>query len=70
MHYESEKNRTSSSLLGFCSVMDPGCKDVRKSVESKYITVTIHQAGFYLTLCVHVISKRKSTMKQKNVEVY
>ena len=43
---------TSNSSLDFCSVMDPGCKVVRKNVRSKYITVTIHQAGFHLALCV------------------
>ena len=47
-----EKKHTSNSSLGFCSVMDPGCKVVRKNVRSKYITVTIHQAGFHLALCV------------------
>ena len=75
MHYEREKKRTSNSSLDFCSVMDPGCKVVRKNVRSKYITVTIHQAGFHLALCVRAwgennIKGRKSTMKQKNVEVY
>ena len=54
MHYEREKKRTSNSSLDFCSVMDPGCKVVRKNVRSKYITVTIHQASFHLALCIHV----------------
>ena len=49
-----KKKRTSNSSLDFCSVMDPGCKVVRKNVRSKYITVTIHQAGFHLALCVRV----------------
>ena len=53
MHYEREKKqRTSNSSLDFCSVMDPGCKVVRKNVRSKCITVTLHQAGFHLALCV------------------
>ena len=39
---EKKKKRTSNSSLDFCSVMDPGCKVVRKNVRSKYITVTIH----------------------------
>ena len=50
--WERKKKRTSNSSLDFCSVMDPGCKVVRKNVRSKYITVTIHQAGFHLALCV------------------
>ena len=49
---EREKKPTSNSSLDFCSVMDPGCKVVRKNTRSKYITVTIHQAGFHLALCV------------------
>ena len=54
MHYEREKKNVPliPHLTLICSVMDPGCKVVRKNVRSKYITVTIHQAGFHLALCV------------------
>ena len=32
---------------------DPGCKSVEEEcIRSKYITVTIHQDGFHLALCV------------------
>ena len=69
------KNCTSNSLLGFCSVIDPGCKSGEEECKEQIFTVAIHQAGFCLPLCVRAwgennIKEGGSVLwNRKNVEL-